>query len=105
VASTFDLSHADEARRLVMGVLPETWNTASLKKAPELVMDIAEATGGVRPDQMLYATPEVGGIIAYGLWWPWGGEGTNISMRIGLTGRTTYDDTMILRQIFGALDD
>jgi len=68
-------------------------------------MDVAEATGGVRSDQLLYAAPEVDGLIAYGLWWPWGGEGTNISMRVGLTGHTSFEDVTKLRQAFNALDD
>ena len=44
-------------------------------------------------------------MLAYGLWWPWGSEGTNISLRIGLTGRSNYDDTIMLQKVFGANDD
>jgi len=105
VASTFAHTRADEATRLVASVLPNLWKTATLKNAPPLIMDIAEATGGLRSDQLLYAAPEMDGIIAYGLWWPWGGEGTNISMRVGLTGHTSFEDVTKLREVFNALDD
>lgn len=105
VASTFDHSRADEAARLVARTLPNLWRTATLRNAPPLVLDIAEATGGLRPDQLLYAAPEVDGIIAYGLWWPWEGEGTNISMRVGLTGHTSFDDMAMLREVFNAPDE
>ena len=105
VASTFDQSRADEACRLVAGVLPERWTSATLKNAPRLIVEVADATGGVRSDQLLYATPEADGIIAYGLWWPWGGEGTNISMRVGLAGRASFDHMAKLREVFNAPDE
>ena len=70
-----------------------------------MVSDVAEMTGGVRSDQFLYSTEEIDGMVAYGLWWPWGGEGTNISFRIGVAGDTSFDDTMTIRKIFNAIDD
>jgi len=105
VASTFAVTHAEEARGLVMGVLTEPWTSKTLHRAPSLIVGVAELTGGVRSDQAIYSTPEVDGVIAYGLWWPWGGEGSNISMRIGLAGPVSYDDMLRLREIFGAPDD
>jgi hypothetical protein len=69
------------------------------------VAEVAEMTGGVRSDQFLYAMDEADGILAYGLWWPWGGEGSNISLRIGIAGDTSYDDVVKVRQIFNAMDD
>jgi hypothetical protein len=105
VASTFDVTLSEEARRAFTGLLDRSWTKATLRRAPPLVQEVAEATGGVRSDQTLYASPEVDGIVAYGLWWPWGGEGSNISMRVGLTGQASFNDVLDLREIFGALDD
>lgn len=103
VASTFSLADADQARRLVVEVLTDEWTSVSLSNAPPLIAEVAEATGGVRSDQLLFATPNAR-VIAYGLWWPWGGEGTNISMRVGLAGQISEDDMAKLREVFGALD-
>jgi hypothetical protein len=103
VASTFGNADAAEARRLVSAVLTDEWTAQTLGSASPLLAELAEATGGVRSDQLLFATPNAR-VMAYGLWWPWGGEGTNISMRVGLVGHFSEDDMATLREIFGALD-
>lgn len=103
VASTLVLDDAERARRVVSSVLTERWTGATLPKAPPAIADVATSTGGVREDQVLYATPPAP-LIAYGLWWPWGGEASNISVRIGLAGRVTNDDYNQLRDVFGIED-
>lgn len=104
VASTFTYSLKDEAHGLVEGVFPERWTHLTIKDAPAVVSDVASATGGVRSDQLLYSAPPIHGLVVYGLWWPWGSGGTNISMRVGVTGRCSMAQTMQLRTAFGALD-
>lgn len=104
VASTFGTGEAEEALRLVTTALPVQWTSTSLPKAPLLIAEIAEETGGVRSDQLLFASPE-SSVMGYGLWWPWGGLAGNISMRVGITGRISDADMMSFRQVFGALDD
>jgi hypothetical protein len=104
-ASTFDKTHAQEAATAIRASFPHQWTSATLRGAPEVIADVAEATGGVRSDQYLYTMDIVDGVLAYGLWWPWGGEGTNISLRVGLGGRASFDEQLELRKIFGALDD
>lgn len=103
VASTFDIADADEARRLLTSLFAEEWTSVTLADAPSLIIDVAETSGGVRSDQLLFATPDAS-VIAYGLWWPWGSGATSISMRVGLLGRISEDDMMMLREIFGAPD-
>lgn len=102
VASTFSHSHAEEAQGLVEDVFPQRWNHITLSDAPPLVSAVASATGGVRSDQMLYSAPPIEGLVVYGLWWPWGSGGTNISMRVGLTGRTSPAHMMRLQTAFRA---
>ena len=104
VASTLVFEDGPRAMQLVSAVLPERWTSQTLSRAPRVVTDVAAATGGVRDDQILFATPDAP-VIAYGLWWPWGGESSNISVRVGLAGRVSYDDQLNLRELFGALDD
>jgi hypothetical protein len=104
VASTFSHAHVDEAHGLVEGVFPERWTDTTVANAPSVVNAMATATGGVRSDQMLYSAPPIDGLVLYGLWWPWGAGGTSISMRIGLTGRSSDAHTMRLRTAFRALE-
>lgn len=104
VASTFSFAHVDEARGLVEALFPEHWTHLTVKTAPTVVGAVAEATGGVRSDQMLYSAPPIDELVVYGMWWPWGAGGTNISMRVGLTGYPSPGQMMQLRTAFGALD-
>lgn len=105
VASTFSHAHSEEARGLVEDMFPEHWNHITLSDAPPTVSEVATNTGGVRSDQMLYSAPPISGLVVYGLWWPWGSGGTNISMRIGLAGRTSMAQMMRLRTTFRAAAD
>lgn len=103
MASTFGLEDADRARGLVSTLLTETWTAATLPQASPLIADLADATGGVRADQVLFASPDAR-VIAYGLWWPWGGEASNISLRLGLVGQVSEAEMEKLRELFGTLD-
>ncbi len=103
VASTFRITDAELARRLVSSVLTDEWTSVTLPNAPPLIVDLAETTGGVRSDQLIFATPNAR-VIAYGLWWPWGGEASSISMRVGIVGEISEDDMEMLREVFGAPD-
>jgi hypothetical protein len=106
VASTFDTSRIGEARDAVADVFPYEWTSKTLKRAPDGVQMVAEMTGGVRTDQLIYAmSDEDHEVVCYALWWPWGGENSKtISLRVGLHG-ASYDNVMLLREVFGALDD
>jgi hypothetical protein len=105
VASTFSIRLVPQARDAVTTTFPNEWNSRTLSSAPEEIQDVAERTGGVRSDQLIVATDDADGILAFGLWWPWGGEGTNISLRVGLAGFVRNDLIVDFRDIFGALDD
>ena len=82
-ASTFDLSEVERAEQLLGAAFTREYRERNLSRAPALVDEVARQTEGVRKDQRLYARGN-DNVIAYGLWWPWGGEVTNISMRVGL---------------------
>jgi hypothetical protein len=95
----------EDARAATSIVFSAVWTKRTLPGAPPIIHTIANHTGGVRSDQRLLATEFVDELMAYGLWWPWGGEGTNISMRIGLAGDVPNDVEIGFRQLFNALDD
>lgn len=104
VASTFNLEEADRARELVLRVLPNEHDSRSIGAAPELYQRVATSTGGVRSDQVLFGAG-TDHLIAFGLWWPWGGEVSNrISLRVGLAGRVSSEHTFELRKLFNAFD-
>ncbi len=106
VASTFDLTLIGSARDAVTGAFPHEWTSKTLKRAPEMVRLVAEMTGGVRPDQLIYAMSDDDdeAVVCFALWWPWGGEGSNISLRVGLYG-ASFEEVTQLRELFGAMDD
>ncbi len=85
VASAFGSDSLGEARAAASLAFPHQWNHRTLTAAPSVVQQLAERTGGVRPDQLILSTAPAGGVIAYGLWWPWGDD-TTISLRIGIAG-------------------
>lgn len=99
VASSFGVDLVDEARTALELGFPHSWTHRTLSRAPAVVLQIAERTGGVRNDQMLFATEPHGGVIAFGLWWPWGDD-TTISYRIGIAG-SGHDLEERLRDTFG----
>ncbi len=103
VASTFALGLADEARQVVARTFPLVLTHDTIAAAPALIRSMAERTGGVRPDQFIAARESTDRVTAYALWWPWGGEGSNISLRVGLVGSIDSGDEFALRNLFNAL--
>jgi len=103
VASSFGVELTQEARAAAKIALTTEYTQSTLRSAPAAVREIAEQTGGLRPDQFLMCSePSMIG-FAYGLWWPWGDD-TTISLRIGLTGRALSIEVPRFREIFGAAD-
>ena len=103
VASSIHVELEREAKMAVELAFPHKWTTRNINRAPQLIKEVSELTGGIRPDQTLYATDTVSGSIAYGLWWPWGDDVT-ISFRIGLSGYAAGREDARLRDDFEALD-
>ena len=103
VASSFSVELEAEARAVALRFFPNEWTSKTVVNAPNAVREIAENTGGVRPDQRLYTGDTSGRLIVFGLWWPWGDE-TTISLRIGLGGYVLDPDLFKLRETFNALD-
>jgi hypothetical protein len=103
VASSFNHEMEGEARTVVIAYLPHEWTSKTVGGAPPQAKELADSTGGIRPDQRLYTMDQLGRIVAFGLWWPWGDEIT-VSLRIGLGGYVGEPDLARLRETFGALD-
>jgi hypothetical protein len=101
VTSSFSAELDTKARTAAAFALSREWTSTTIQRAPPLLCDLAERTGGLRPGQLLLASAAVGANVAYGLWWPWG-DGMTTSVRIGLGGPdTTSDRLQRLRDVFG----
>ena len=103
VSSSFSLTVSKDARRALTSALRFRWTERTIDRAPPAVQEVAQATGGVREGQELYATEEFDGSIAFALWWPWGDEQT-VSVRAGLAGARISDEELRLREVFEAYD-
>jgi len=100
VASAFSVDLVDEANIALAKTFPHRWGNKTLASAPPLIQQIAERTGGVRADQLIFATNASGGAILFGLWWPWGDD-TTITFRVGLpTANPTLENRLM--EVFGA---
>lgn len=101
LASSFDSEFAAGARSAAQIALPNEWTSTSLSRAPSVLRELAEQTGGLRPGQSLFGSAPIGRSHAYGLWWPWR-DSTSISLRIGLAGPDFGErQNAQLRDIFG----
>jgi hypothetical protein len=101
VASSIPLTREADARAAIADVLTQSWSATTLETAPEPVKALAQSCGGLRASQLLFWGGAADGAGPFGLWWPWG-DGTNVSLRIGLhgvdSGKVRYPR---LRDIFG----
>ncbi len=101
VASSFARDLEPAVRTSVVHAFPRGWTAKSLTTAPPALLAIAARTGGLRAGQRLLGGDEVGEVVLYGLWWPWGG-GETITLRIGLANLpATADPVPRIRQLFG----
>ncbi|HWL85108.1 MAG TPA: hypothetical protein VNO21_04865 [Polyangiaceae bacterium] len=100
VTSSINADLEAEARLVALEGLPSEWTHASIASAPPRVRDLADRSGGLRAGQLLYSAGPVAGVLAYGLWWPWG-DGVTISLRIGLDIGVLDEPYARFREIFG----
>ncbi len=101
VTSSFHNDHAATARTAALDALGTEWTAQTLANAPPRVREFVERTGGLRSGQFLVATPPVGGLVAFGLWWPWNDNDT-ISFRVGFLDVDPSEEPFpTLRDLFG----
>lgn len=103
LASTISQGNSGEGWRAAQALFAHVWDEMTVRTAPPSLTKVSAETGGVRAGQFLLSTDAVDDLLIYGLWWPWGEEGSNISMRIGLTGASAPAELLKLRSAFNAL--
>lgn len=82
ILSSFPKEQEMQARASAAHALSYAWDSKSIATAPAGLRAICERTGGLRAGQMMMAG-KAGGVVLYGLWWPWGG-GATITLRLGI---------------------
>ena len=101
LASTFTVPYEAQAKKAASTALPAEYTSSTIASAPHELRDLATRTGGLRSGQLLLAGGPIGGLTAFGLWWPWG-DGETISMRAGfLDIDPAREPWRRLRDVFG----
>lgn len=101
LASTFTVPYEAQARKAAATALPAEYTSTNIATASHELRELAARTGGLRAGQFLLAGGPIGGLVAFGLWWPWG-DGETISMRTGLLDvDQAREPWRRLRDIFG----
>ena len=76
------------------------WNHRTIKRAPEPIVRITEALGGVKEGQYLFFSDPSLDIMIYGAWWPWATK-DKFTIRLGIiTENISEDDEASLKRLF-----
>ncbi len=77
----FPKEKQDSVRAILDPYLSATWDSSSIRKAPDVVKRIAKDFGGLRSGQLLFFSDPNRDVCIFGAWWPWG-DGKSISIRV-----------------------
>jgi hypothetical protein len=102
VASSFHVDLTRDCESALLGSFADVYDQRSLDRASDNIIEMAEAAGGIRPDQRIYVMRSTGRLMPYALWWPWGDEIT-VSLRVGLSGYVGDPDFQRLQLEFNSL--
>jgi hypothetical protein len=96
---------ADRLRELLSKYLVEAWDQRTISQAPPPARNLCEDMGGLRAGQLFLTSPPSQGDFLFAAWWPWG-NGTTISLRVGLASQLDDEDeaarrTTAFRRWFG----
>ena len=100
VTSSINSDLEAQCRAIALDALPAEWTATSLATAPPKIRDLAERAGGLRAGQTVFSAGPLAGVLAYGLWWPWG-DGVTISLRVGLDIPVMQQPYPHFRELFG----
>jgi hypothetical protein len=81
VLAQFSVSDKDKVLGILGRFMGDKWDESEIKRAPEIVTQLAENMGGIRLGQLLFTTDASKNIFIFGAWWPWQ-DGQTISLRV-----------------------
>lgn len=101
ITSSFTTEQEPQARTATQLALQHEWTSATIARAPQQLQEIIEGAGGIRQGQLALSTGPINGLLAYGLWWPWG-DGETVSLRVGLADVDPSREPYVrFRDVFG----
>ncbi len=77
----FPTEKQTEVRSILERHLGITWDSNSIRKAPDTIKVKSGDLGDLRDKQLLFTTDPEAGVLIFAAWWPWG-NGEVISVRI-----------------------
>ena len=86
----FGEAQAAKMLTLLRQVFPEHWDANTIKSAGNNVSDIVRNLGGLKKNQIIFATDPNQKTFLYGAWWPWG-DGKQISLRVFFACANAHD--------------
>lgn len=87
----FDSDQKDDIQNTLHQHLALTWESGSLKGAPDSVKATIASVGGLQSGQMLLTSEVNSDEFVYCAWWPWG-NGETISIRVAPSWLATSED-------------
>ena len=95
---------SDAEKDQVIGILERhldtTWDSSSVKEAPESVQEIARSLGGLMSGQLLLLSDSKQSTCIFCAWWPWG-SGAKVSIRIApFSNSVTSEESVALTAQF-----
>lgn len=102
VASSFHVDLTSECELALHGSFADRFDSKTIARAPDGIVELSESTGGIRADQIIYLMRSTGRLAPYAMWWPWGDEMT-VSLRVGLSGYVGEADYQRMQVEFNAI--
>lgn len=81
ILAEFSADKEQDVRAILEKILPISWDSSTINKAPQIVQTLGEHLGGLRPTQLLFSSHPSRDALVFCAWWPWG-NGMTISLRI-----------------------
>ena len=78
----FSVNDRDKVLGILGPFVGAKWDELEVKKAPEIVRQLAKSMGGIGSGQFLFTTDASKNVFIFGAWWPWQDDQT-ISLRVG----------------------
>ncbi|MBW2732433.1 MAG: hypothetical protein JRH20_08550 [Deltaproteobacteria bacterium] len=102
LVATQDPEHK-EMLALLDELFTSSYDSASIRQAPEHIATLSAKLGGMRSGQRMFSLGD-GDPVLFGLWWPWD-NGTRFSLRVGCHGTSdeaqALDPRALIQRSFG----
>ena len=85
----FEKEDMESILSIVSNEFDQQWDSTTIDNASDLIGKLADSLSGVSPGQRIFTSEEGASLILFAAWWPWG-NGSNISMRIGIFSPEEY---------------